>query len=151
EVEIKGDGEKLQEVNLGLAPVRIIEGVVTAADTGKPLVHAPLVLRCGDNPDAPVAMGPGVVGETDEQGHFHLNPYTGKMFTLGAEAPAGQPYLKLEKSFPWPKGAVQQKVDLALPKGILVHGQVTEAASGKPVAGAIVRDAVGLFLNPTVT
>jgi hypothetical protein len=72
------------------------------------------------------------------------------MFTLSGEPPEGLPYLRREKSFRWPPGAVRQEVTLALPRGVLVRGQVTEAGSGKPIAGVVVRDAVGLWTNPTV-
>ncbi len=150
--EIKtGKAEMIQEVNVSLAPAQIVEGVLTAADTSKPLPHARLSLNSGDNPDSPIAMGPGVSGEADEQGRFHLNPPAGKMFTIRAAGPEGQPYLRLEKSFKWPKGAVKHRVNLALPKGVLVRGRVTEAGSGKLIAGVIVRDTVGLWLNPSAT
>ena len=34
------------------------------------------------------------------------------------------------------EGLVKQEVKIALPRGVLVRGKVTEAGSGKPVAGA---------------
>src|SRR5207244_11976343 len=48
-------------------------------------------------------------------------------------------YLILRKVHEWPKGARKQQVDLALPRGVLVRGTVTEADSGKPLAGARVQ------------
>jgi hypothetical protein len=38
----------------------------------------------------------------------------------------------------WVKGASRQEVDLALPRGVLVRGRITEAGSDRPVAGACV-------------
>ena len=53
-----------------------------------------------------------------------------------ASAPDGQPYLELSKQFDWPKGAVEHSMDLALPRGVVIHGKVIEEGSGRPVAGA---------------
>jgi hypothetical protein len=55
-----------------------------------------------------------------------------------AYAPEGEPYLHVQKAFRWPKATLKHRVDLALPRGVLVRGQVTEKDSGKPVAGALV-------------
>src|SRR5262249_44422290 len=40
------------------------------------------------------------------------------------------------KDFTWPKGALEQVVDLALPRGARVRGRVVEEGTGRPVAGA---------------
>jgi hypothetical protein len=47
-------------------------------------------------------------------------------------APAGQPYLGVLKPIAWPKGAVRQTVEFALPRGVEIRGKVVEAASGDP-------------------
>ena len=39
----------------------------------------------------------------------------------------------------WPKGAIEQSVDVALPRGVVVRGKITEEGTGRPVAGAVVR------------
>ena len=150
EVAIKSDAEKVQVVNLSLAPAQIIEGVVTAADTGKPIPLARLKVNADNNLNNPEAIGPGISGQADDKGRFRLNPPPGKMYTVRAESPGDQPYLRSKKNLIWPKGAVRQEVRLDLPRGVLVRGRVTEAGSGKPVAGAMVRDTVGLWINPTV-
>ncbi len=38
----------------------------------------------------------------------------------------------------WPKGATEQAVDLALPRGVLIRGKVTEEGTGQPVADTLV-------------
>jgi hypothetical protein len=38
----------------------------------------------------------------------------------------------------WPKEATEQTVDLALPRGVLIRGKVTEEGTGRPVADASV-------------
>jgi hypothetical protein len=39
----------------------------------------------------------------------------------------------------WPKGAIEQSADIALPRGVVVRGKITEEGTGRPVAGAVVR------------
>src|SRR5262249_39175339 len=58
---------------------------------------------------------------------------------LMAFSPEGEPYCNTQKQFRWPRGAVKQTLDLALPRGVLVRGKVTDEGTGKPVEGAQVR------------
>jgi RNA polymerase sigma factor (sigma-70 family) len=112
----KGQPEVLK---LPLTPARLIEGRVTYADTGKP------------------AAGASVSGtRTDEDGRFHLQSASRGGVTLEVYAPAGEPYLSVYHRVELPKGTVKQEVAITLPRGVLVRGKVTEAGSGKPVAGA---------------
>src|SRR5436305_7985638 len=53
-----------------------------------------------------------------------------------AYPPERQPYLIARGRIDWPKGALEQTLNIALPRGVLVHGKVTEVGSGKPVPGA---------------
>ncbi len=114
-----------------LPPARLLEGRVLYADTGKPVPHVEVV-------------GWGVLGKTDEHGWFRLNPTSGPIYNqeesglVLAYAPEGEPYLHVQKGFRWPKATLKHRVDLALPRGVLVRGRVTEKDSGKPVAGALV-------------
>jgi protocatechuate 3,4-dioxygenase beta subunit len=112
----KGQPEELQ---LSLAPARVVEGSVVYADTGKPAVKA---LVSGT--------------PTDADGRFRLRVAGRDAVTLEVFAPGGEPYLSVHHRVQWPKGAVKQEVKIALPRGVLVRGKVTEAGSGKPVVGA---------------
>jgi RNA polymerase sigma factor (sigma-70 family) len=112
----KGQPEVLK---LSLAPARVVEGRVVAADTGKPVAKA------------------SVSGtRTDEDGRFLLRFAGRDAMTLEVFAPEGSPYLSVHHRVQWPKGTVKQEVKIELPRGVLVCGKVTEAGSGKPVAGA---------------
>ena len=76
---------------------------------------------------------------TDADGRFRVPiAASGRPFVTVTPAP-GQPYLVAIKSFDWPKGAVEHTMDIALTRGTLIHGKVTEAGSGRPVAEALVR------------
>jgi hypothetical protein len=84
------------------------------------------------------AFAGAVEGRADAQGHFEINTFAGDSVGITAYAPDGEPYLNPIKHLEWPKGTVQQEIEIALPRGILVRGTVTEKASGKPVHGATV-------------
>jgi hypothetical protein len=130
------------EFQWSLAPAQVLEGQVVYSDTGQPVPRACLKIESLRviNPGQVRAMsvhGP-VEGEADAQGRFRLNPISGTELRVTAFAPIGQPYLTFSKQFPWPKGAIKHRVELSLPRGVLVRGKVKEAPSGKPVAGASV-------------
>ena len=122
-----------KEINRSLTPAQTIEGVVTCADTGKPVANALLVVDSGEREQGSHGS---VGGRADAAGRFRINPLPGKWFTVSAYALTGQPYLAVEKRFKWESGKVKHRVELKLPRGILVQGKITEAGSGKPVARA---------------
>jgi RNA polymerase sigma factor (sigma-70 family) len=137
--EIKSaDRKGGKEIRRSLAPARTIEGTVTYADIKKPIPNARLVFN---SQKSRLELNPTLKLEAraDARGRFHINPYAGNYLTVGAYPPAGAPYLQLHKGIEWPRAdVVKQKVDLALVRGILVEGTVTEKPSGKPVVGAAV-------------
>ena len=49
------------------------------------------------------------------------------------------PYLSAFRRGEWPKGAVEQSLDVALVRGVVVRGKITEKGTGRPIAGAVVR------------
>ena len=120
-----------EPVKLALEPAQTIKGRVTDASTGKPVPHAGLVIYSRKENGSLVDEF-----ETDAEGRFRANPHAASRFEILARAPNGQPNLSLSKSVEWPKGAIEYSVDLALPRGALIHGRVAEERSGKPVAGA---------------
>jgi len=125
-----------KKLTIALSPAQIITGRVTYADSGKPVPHAPISVSAsaeGSNGSRSTNF------EADGEGQFRVNPSPGDRFSLTTQSPDGQPYLSVSKSIDWPKGAVEQSVELSLPRGVVIGGKVTEEGSGKPVAGAVVR------------
>ncbi len=105
---------------------------MTDADTGRPVPHA-LVAALGALPSE---------AEADGDGRFRVAaPAVGRLggFLIRAAFPDGAPYLVAEKDGEWPKGALEQSVDLALTRGVVVRGKVVEEGTGRPVTGAVVR------------
>ncbi|MGO9469539.1 MAG: RNA polymerase sigma factor [Isosphaeraceae bacterium] len=74
--------------------------------------------------------------ETDSEGRSHANPLSADYYSVAVFPPEGQPYLNVEKSFDWTKGALEHSIDFVLPRGAVIHGKVTEAGSGKALAEA---------------
>jgi hypothetical protein len=125
-------GPDPKPIAIALQPARTIAGRVTYADTGQPVPHA---LISG------AAWPHKVEVEADAEGRFRVFADLRRLdrFTLQAHPPDGAPYLMAGRQGEWPKGAVEQSVDVALHRGAVVHGKITEEGSGRPIAGAVVR------------
>jgi RNA polymerase sigma factor (sigma-70 family) len=132
------DKKQAENVKLALPPGRVVEGRVTYGDTGKPVAGARVIV---------ITVGGGDVrGFTDKDGRYHMNIRPpGKQFKengndLGVHVfpPAGEPYWMAMAGLRWEKGATRHDKDVTLPRGVLLRGKITEADSGRPVAGAYV-------------
>jgi RNA polymerase sigma factor (sigma-70 family) len=119
---------------LRLAPPRLLEGRITAADTGLPLANVRLSVWW-EGADAGGLLS-GVAGRTDAAGRFRLRPFPGQQLSLRVYPPGDSPYLSATKTLRWPAGAERFEVSLALRRGVLVRGRVTEEGSGRPVPDA---------------
>jgi RNA polymerase sigma factor (sigma-70 family) len=123
-----------KEVTLLLEGPRVVEGRVTFADTSKPALGVRLrVTGYTKEVNQPTFENGSVSGQADSKGRFRLLSFPGNTIHISARAPAGTPYLDFATDLTWPKGAVKQQVQVTLPRGVLVRGRVTEAASGKPI------------------
>jgi RNA polymerase sigma factor (sigma-70 family) len=133
--------EKSGHLFILVAPPQVVEGRVVCEDTGKPVANAPLEVNTLTKSEGGHALPGGTVfGKTDAQGYFKVSAVPGSSGAVQVYPPKDQPYLGNFKSFDWPKGAVRQEVDVKLPRGLLLHGKITEAVSGKPVAQASVQN-----------
>jgi RNA polymerase sigma factor (sigma-70 family) len=124
-------------VTFVLAPRRILEGTITRRDTGQPLAGAHLLVS--SRWEHGWILLSRVEGQTDQQGHFRIRPFPGKDLALFVYPPDGTPYMVLQYYMTWPPEQPRHELHLALPRGLVVHGKVTERASGQPVAGASVQ------------
>jgi beta-lactamase regulating signal transducer with metallopeptidase domain len=121
-------GPDPKPITLTLQPAQTVVGRVTYADTGQPV------------PRALVSSGRRGF-EADADGRFRVTtgPARANRFGVRAQSPDGPPYLMAMKQGEWPQGAIEQSVDVSLPRGVVVHGKITEERTGRPVVGAVVR------------
>ena len=118
-------------------PGTLLKGAVVAADTGNPLANAAIDATQGlDNGMNGMKF---VLGKTDVEGRFRVNPYAAKSYTVTAFGPQGSAYLAKQIEFKWSDTEREYDVRAELPRGVRVHGTIVEEASGKPVAKATVR------------
>src|SRR5690606_15056444 len=76
----------------------------------------------------------------DANGRYRINPEPGIRFGVTAYPPDGAPYMPRQmEPVSWDAGDRSKTVDVALPRGVLVQGQVIETDSKAPVAGASVQ------------
>ena len=120
-------------VDVTLQPAKIITGRVTDAETGEPVPQARLLVS---------ATGAGQLGSrleqfrADAKGEFRVRPPLGDRFYVNALPADGKSYVETRKTIDWPKGAVEQSVELALARGATIRGKVLEEGTARPVAGA---------------
>ncbi len=120
-------GRDPKPIAIAVQPARAVTGRVTDAVTGRPVPHAQVKVE-------------QVHLAADAEGRFRAPvSLDAQRVDVGAQGAESVPYLIAEKLITWPKGAVEQTVDLALNRGVIVHGTITEEGTGRPVAGAVVR------------
>jgi hypothetical protein len=124
-----------KHLTLVLEPAKIITGRVRYADTGQPVTNAVLSVAASETQFGSMY---DTSFRADADGRFRLNPTPGNYFRVSAHAPPGQPYLIAQKEFAWTKGKVEHIADIALRRGVLIRGKVTEASSGNPIEGTTV-------------
>ncbi len=127
-----------EELVLPLAPAQLFEGVVTYEDTGEPAPHARLTIWASQQEEHGSMIS--VAGTADAEGRYRISPKPGIRFGVTAYAPDGTPYLArktpLDEAIRWHAGDRVRKVNITLPRGVLVRGKIVEAESNEPIAGA---------------
>jgi RNA polymerase sigma factor (sigma-70 family) len=129
-----------------VAPTRPIQGVVRDKDTGRPI--AGVALGAAVYEEHSYIPASGIEATTDEEGRYRLAGLPrAPAYRLFLEPAPGQPYPKATLRAPGDAPALQPVTfDIALKRGILVRGRVTDKATGQPV-GAMV-DAFAFVDNP---
>ncbi len=112
-----------------LQPDLTLIGQITDAETGKPIAGARVRTNTPNIPS-------GVGSQTGTDGRFRMRVAVGNRSVRISPPPEG-PYLGTGKVVVWPKGAVEQSIDVALATGVVIRGRVTEDGSGEPVVGAM--------------
>ena len=86
---------------------------------------------------------------TDHDGHYRIESAPGASIVMKVFPPReGADAYLMRGELVVPADSVASRVDFALPKGVLVRGRVTEAGTGRPVAGAVVHHQAHERNNP---
>ena len=117
------------------APTQPIEGVIRDKDTGRPI--AGLTLHAAVFEEHSLIPAEGVEATTDAQGHYRLSGLPkASAYRLFVEPGEGLPYPKATFRAPAGSPALEPvRFDIALKRGVLVRGRVTDKATGRPVPG----------------
>ncbi len=118
-----------------LKPARPLDGVVRAADTGKPL--SGVLLQIFSAPTNALWHGSGgVYVRTDRQGRYRLNCHQRKTYLPSLYPPPDSGYLAMRAKFEEiPAGPVN---DVRLDRGKIIRGRVLDAETETPLRGASV-------------
>jgi RNA polymerase sigma factor (sigma-70 family) len=145
-----GAEEITTPVTFVLASRRLLEGTVTASDTGKPIPGVRVSVQSQDMGTTNL-LPSRVEILTDDQGRFRAAPFPGQELKIAAHAARDLPYLGIQnQTVRWPAGAASQQVRIRLPRGVRFRGRVVEAGSGRPVPGAQIEYRPRFANNPFV-
>jgi RNA polymerase sigma factor (sigma-70 family) len=124
-----------------VAPSRLIRGVVRDKRTGQPVAG----VEISTSPTYTTHRT-----QTDQEGRYEIQGYvkTAEGYHISV-SPVGLPYFSAGVLFPDTPGLDPVQGDIELVSGIRVHGRVTHAATGQPIAGARVHYNP-LYPNPFV-
>ncbi len=120
-----------------VAPTQPIEGVIRDKETGEPIAGLTLHAAVfeGHNPDP----AEGIQATTNAQGYYLLSGLP--------KAPAYRLFVEQSEGLPYPRSTFRApdydptlepvRFDIALKRGILIRGRVTDKATGNPVPGEL--------------
>ncbi|WP_165222468.1 M56 family metallopeptidase [Aquisphaera insulae] len=117
---------------LTLHPGMRVSGRVTSADTGEPMRDVLVQVRAGSSHFN--ASREEV--RTDAEGRYEASPSSGSHVAATAYPPVGSPYLIFEKNVEKHDPKTSCTIDLAVPRGVLITGTITERGSGRALPGA---------------
>jgi hypothetical protein len=117
------------------APSRVIRGVISDKETGKPL--AGVLVGVGPNKGLPHGRGM-LTTRTDQEGRYEVQgcPKSSSYVIAAQPADMGQYFTTLSSEIPDPPGLAPMTINLNLPCGIPIRGKVLDERTGKPLPGA---------------
>ncbi len=129
-----------------IAPARPIQGVVRDKDTGRPI--AGVALGAAVYEEHSLIPTPGIEATTDGEGRYRLAGLPrAPAYRVFVEPAPGQPYLKATLRAAGDAPAFEPVTfDIALKRGVVVRGKVTDKATGQPVSAMV--DAFAFTDNP---
>jgi beta-lactamase regulating signal transducer with metallopeptidase domain len=134
---------------LALGRAHFVEGRVTLGKSGPPAVGARIVSETMSEKGGIGTLLGDDEATTGRDGRYRIEAVPGASFRLKVFPPREGADGYLMRGAIVNRGdSVTSRADFALPKGVLVRGRVTEAGTGRPVAGALVLHKVPQRNNP---
>jgi protocatechuate 3,4-dioxygenase beta subunit len=133
---------------LTLGRAHIVEGHVALGKDGPPAAGARIASRTmSEKHGVGMHLGDDEV-TTDQTGHYRIEAAPGPGIVLKVFPPRDAEAYLMRGDVVVAGDSVASRVDFVLPKGVLVRGRVTDAATGKPVSGAVVHHQAHERNNP---
>jgi protocatechuate 3,4-dioxygenase beta subunit len=122
------------------APTKVVIGVVTDRETGKPLVG--VRIASDRTAEFPVYGFNGIETTTDEQGRYRLiglpKGHGNQFIAIPAK---GQPYLAARVEVPDSPGLGPVSLDIGLNRGVVIEGRVIDKTNGEPLKAYVAYNA----------
>jgi RNA polymerase sigma factor (sigma-70 family) len=137
-----------RKLEFAAAPARPIQGVVRDKDTGRPV--AGVALKAAVYDEHSLIPTDGIEATTDDRGHYRIDGLPRALaYRIFIEPGDSGPYTKGSLRAPGDAPAFEPVTfDIALKRGILVRGTVTDKVTGQPVNAGI--DVYAFVDNPHV-
>jgi RNA polymerase sigma factor (sigma-70 family) len=117
------------------APTRPVVGTVRNKETGKPIAGIEVRTRVPADPLRPW-VEEDISTTTDREGQYRLAGLSRQPGqAIEAQAPSDLPYLPDVQLTERTEELKPARLDFALDRGVLIHGKVTDGATGKPIPG----------------
>ncbi|MHC5541555.1 hypothetical protein ACYOEI_25315, partial [Singulisphaera rosea] len=125
------------DATLTMGRAHIVEGRVTLGKGGPPAVGVKVEANSMSSPHGTGQTLGATEAVTDSDGRYRIEAAPGGSIQLEvrSEADGAEGYL-LRHGQVVPGDSVSSRLDFVLPRGVLVKGRVTDAATGRPIAGA---------------
>ena len=123
---------------LALPPSKQVAGIVRDKDSGTPI--AGLEVRAADFDEIRLGPAQGIEARTDAEGRYRLDGLPkAAAYRLFITPDQGLPYLNGTFKAPANSPGLEPAAfDLALKRGVLVRGKVTDKVTGRPIRGCAI-------------
>jgi RNA polymerase sigma factor (sigma-70 family) len=130
------------------APTKPVEGIVREKDTGRPLAGVRIGGMVFD--ESSYIPARGIEARTDDRGRYRLTGLPkASAYRLFLDPAQGQPYTNATFAVQADSPALEPVTfDIAMKRGVVVRGRVTDKETGLPVSGFV--DAFTFEDNPNV-
>jgi hypothetical protein len=115
-----------------------VSGRVTRKSDGHPIADARVEVRLSRASLDERLTGYRTECQTDAEGRYEVRSLPNEFLSVTVYPPVGTPELIYERNHPIDPKSDAQTLDLSVPSGTLITGQITEQGTGRPLPGSSV-------------